>query len=133
MSLNKVILVGNLTRDPELKHLPKGTAVARLCLAINRRWRTEAGERRDETTFVDVETFGRTAENCAQYVAKGSAVLVEGRLKLEQWDDKATGQRRARLAVVGETVQFLSRREGEKAAAPATDADAPAASDDVPF
>jgi single-strand DNA-binding protein len=148
-SFNKVILVGNLTRDPELRYTPKGTAVAKIGLAVNRVWTTETGEKKEEVTFVDVDAFGRTAENVAQYMRKGSPMLVEGRLKLDQWDDKQTGQKRSKMGVVAESVQFLgSPRSAEGAAAPAAPraAAAPAAAaaetaeaepappeDDVPF
>ena len=106
-SFNKVILVGNLTRDPELRYLPKGTAVARLGLAVNRKWTTDTGEQREEVTFVDIDAFGKQAETIAQYMKKGGPMLVEGRLRLDSWDDKATGQKRSRLGVVLEGFQFL--------------------------
>jgi single-strand DNA-binding protein len=113
-SFNKVILVGNLTRDPELRYTPKGTAVTKIGLAVNRVWTSETGEKKEEVTFVDVDMFGRTAENVAQYMRKGSPLLVEGRLRLDQWDDKQTGQKRSKLGVVAETVQFLGGpRSGE--------------------
>ena len=111
-SFNKVILVGNLTRDPELRYTPKGTAIAKIGLAVNRVWRSESGEQREETTFVDVDVFGRTAENVGQYMRKGRPILVEGRLRLDSWDDKNTGQKRSKLGVVAETVQFLGGRDG---------------------
>jgi single-strand DNA-binding protein len=151
-SFNKVILVGNLTRDPELRYTPKGTAIAKIGLAVNRVWRNEAGETKEEVTFVDVDVFGRTAENVGQYMRKGRPILVEGRLKLDQWDDKQTGQKRSRLGVIAETVQFLGSPTGggegggegrrsappAAAAAPASPAsaepDMPAPEeDDVPF
>jgi len=114
-SFNKVILMGNLTRDPELRYTPKGTPIAKVGLAVNRVWRTEAGEQREEVTFVDVDIFGRTAENVGQYMRKGRPLLVEGRLKLDQWDDKNTGQKRSRLGVVAESVQFLGGRDDRPA------------------
>src|SRR5215212_6147175 len=120
-SFNKVIIAGNLTRDPELRYLPKGTAVARIGLAINRSWRTETGEQKEEVTFVDVDAFGKQAETIGQYLKKGRPILVEGRLRLDQWDDKQTGQKKSRLGVVLETFQFLdsgNRAEGVPAAAP---------------
>jgi single-strand DNA-binding protein len=149
-SFNKVILMGNLTRDPELRYTSKGTAIAKVGLAINRNWTSESGEKKEEVTFVDVDVFGRTAENVGQYMRKGRPILVEGRLKLDQWDDKQTGQKRSRLGVVAETVQFLGSAPGAgeggsvaPAARPARPATAPAAepvegdgppeSDDVPF
>src|SRR6202789_4196273 len=106
-SFNKVVLVGNLTRDPELRYTPKGTAIAKIGLAVNRVWTNEAGEKKEEVTFVDVDIFGRTAENVGQYMRKGRPILIEGRLKLDQWDDKQTGQKKSRMGVVAETVQFL--------------------------
>jgi len=106
-SFNKVILMGNLTRDPELRYTPKGTAIAKIGVAVNRVWTNEAGEKKEEVTFVDVDIFGRTAENVGQYMRKGRPILIEGRLKLDQWDDKQTGQKKSRMGVVAETVQFL--------------------------
>src|SRR5215469_1478769 len=111
-SYNKVILVGNLTRDPELRYTPKGMAIAKIGLAVNRNWTNEAGEKKEEVTFVDVDIFGRTAENVAQYMKKGRPILIEGRLRLDQWDDKQTGQKRSRLGVVAEVVQFLGSPAG---------------------
>jgi single-strand DNA-binding protein len=111
-SFNKVILIGNLTRDPELKYTPKGTAVAKLGLAVNRSWKTETGETREEVTFIDVDAFGRQAEVIGQYLKKGRPLMVEGRLKLDQWDDKTTGQKRSRLGVVLESFQFLDSGRG---------------------
>ncbi len=151
-SFNKVILVGNLTRDPELRYTPKGTAIAKVGVAVNRVWTSETGEKKEEVTFVDVDVFGRTAENVAQYMRKGRPILIEGRLRLDQWDDKQTGQKRSKLGVVAETVQFLGSptgaTEGGAAAArpvaaaasaapanaaPGAEAESPAESDDVPF
>ena len=111
-SFNKVILVGNLTRDPELRYTPKGTAIAKIGLAVNRVWTNEAGEKKEEVTFVDVDVFGRTAENVGQYMRKGRPILIEGRLRLDQWDDKQTGQKKSKLGVVAETVQFLGSAPG---------------------
>ena len=153
-SFNKVILVGNLTRDPELRYTPKGTAIAKIGLAVNRVWNNEAGEKKEEVTFVDVEVWGRTAENVGQYMRKGRPILIEGRLKLDQWDDKQTGQKKSRLGVVAETVQFLGSAPGSEGGAPSAPAaprpsrpaaapsapasepvegDGPPESDDVPF
>lgn len=104
--------MGNLTRDPEIKYTPKGTAVAEIGLAINRVYSTDQGERREETTFVDVELWGRQAEIAGEYLKKGRPVFIEGRLKLDTWDDKATGQKRSKMRVVGEMMQLLGGREG---------------------
>jgi len=108
-NFNKVLLVGNLTRDPELKHTPSNQAVAQIGLAVNRNYQTKDGEKREETTFVDCEAWGRTAEVMSQYLAKGRPVLVEGRLKLDQWQDK-DGNNRSKLKVVIENFQFLGGR-----------------------
>ena len=96
-SFNKVILLGNLTRDPELRYTPKGMAVARLGMAVNRTYKTEGGESREEVTFVDIDAWGKQAELISQYLRKGNPLFVEGRLKLDQWDDKASGQKRTAL------------------------------------
>src|SRR5882672_2368776 len=112
-NFNKVILAGNLTRDPELRYTPKGTAIAKFGLAINRTWKNEAGETKEEATFVDVDAFGRQAEVIAQYMKKGRPFLVEGRLKLDQWDDKQTGQKRSRLKVVLEGFSFIDSKGGD--------------------
>lgn len=124
---NKVILAGNLTRDPELRYTPKGTAIAKIGLAINRSWKTESGETKEEVTFVDVDAFGRTAEVISQYLKKGRPILVEGRLRYETWDDKQTNAKRSKLGVVLENFQFLDsgRSEGAAPARPAAASTAP--------
>ena len=112
-NFNKVILMGNLTRDPEVKYTSSGTAIAKLGIAINRYWRNQDGQQQEETTFVDVDAFGRQAETIGQYLKKGRPIMVEGRLKLDQWDDKQTGQKRSKMGIVLENFQFLdSRGEG---------------------
>ena len=112
-NLNKVMLIGNLTRDPEIKYAPKGSAVADIGLAINRNYTLENGEKREETTFVDVVLWSRLAELAGQYLKKGRSVYIEGRLQLDSWDDKQTGQKRTKMRVVGEVMQFLGGpREG---------------------
>ena len=105
-SLNKVILVGNLTRDLEMRDLPSGNKVGNFGLAVNRRYRTQDGDEREETTFVDIAAFGRSAENIARYCHKGSPLLVEGRLRFESWQNDQ-GEKRNRLSVVLESSQFL--------------------------
>ena len=128
-SFNKVILAGNLTRDPELRYTPKGTAVARIGLACNRKWKSETGEMKEEVTFVDVDAFGKTAETIAQYLKKGRPILLEGRLRYETWEDKQTNQKKSKLGVVLENFQFLdSGRGGEGGEAPSR----PAAQTDKP-
>jgi single-strand DNA-binding protein len=111
-SYNKVLLMGNLTRDPEVRYTPKGTAIANLGLAVNRVYTTEGGEQKEEVTFVDIEVWGRQAETAGQYLSKGRPVFVEGRLKLDSWEDKESGQKRNRLKVVAERVQFLGAPRG---------------------
>ena len=113
-SYNKVILVGNLTRDPELRHIPSGTAVTDLGLAVNRTWTDRnTNQRSEETTFVDVTCWGRTAEIACEYLRKGRPVLVEGRLQMDEWDDRETGAKRTKLKVVCDSMQMLgSRNEG---------------------
>jgi single-strand DNA-binding protein len=111
-SFNKVILLGNLTRDPEVRYTPKGTAVTELGMAVNRVYTAENGEKREETTFVDVTLWGRTAEIAGENLKKGRPVLIEGRLQLDTWDDKQSGQKRSKLKVVGEGLQLIGSRPG---------------------
>ncbi len=147
-SFNKVILAGNLTRDPELRYTPKGTAIARLGIACNRKWKSETGELKEEVTFVDVDAFGKQAETIGQYLKKGRPILIEGRLRYDTWEDKQSGQKKSKLGVVLESFQFLDSgggRGGEGAPAPsrpaassapaaeAPDAEPPHEGDDVPF
>jgi single-strand DNA-binding protein len=154
-NLNKVMLIGNLTRDPEIKYTPKGTAIAAFGLAVNRNYTTETGEKREEVTFIDLEAYARLAEIIGEYCKKGRPIFVEGRLKLDQWDDKQSGQKRSKMKVVVETMQLLGSREGggggdypaeggqsgpaqpRRAPAqpprPAADPDLDAAPDDIPF
>lgn len=107
-NLNSITLAGNLTRDPELRTLPNGSAVANFGLAINRRWKGSDGETKEETTFIDIECWGRTGELASQYLRKGSSCLIQGRIKFETWDDK-DGGKRSRHKAVAETLQFLDR------------------------
>jgi single-strand DNA-binding protein len=111
-SFNKVILLGNLTRDPEVRYTPKGSAVCDLGIAVNRVYTTEGGERREEVTFVDVVLWARLAEIAGEYLRKGRPVFIEGRLQMDSWDDKQTGQKRTKLRVVGESMQLLGGRPG---------------------
>ena len=147
-NFNKVIIAGNLTRDPELRYTPKGTAVARITLAVNRTFTSgEGGEKKEEVSFVDVDVWGRQAEVISQYMKKGRPLLVEGRLKQDTWEDKNTKQKQSKLKVVLESFSFIDsgNRGGDGApsapsrpaasAAPAPEApDAePPQDDDVPF
>jgi single-strand DNA-binding protein len=112
-NLNKVMLMGNLTRDPEIKYTPKGTAIAQIGLAVNRVFTLpDSGEKREEVTFVDVEAYGKQAETIGEYCKKGRPIYIEGRLKLDTWDDKQSGQKRSKMKVVLESFQFLGSREG---------------------
>src|SRR6187402_2869793 len=114
-NVNKVILIGNITREPELKHTPKGTAICEFGIAINRFIPASDGrEKGEETTFVDITLFGKTAEAAAQYTKKGHPIYLEGRLSLDSWEDKQTGQKRSKLKVIGESIQFLGAK-GESA------------------
>ena len=149
-SFNKVILLGNLTRDPEIRYTPKGTAVTELGMAVNRVYTAENGEKREETTFVDVTLWGRTAEIAGEYLKKGRPVFIEGRLQLDTWDDKTSGQKRSKLKVVGEGLQLIGSRpagsaggggdeEGSSAARPSKSTPPPKAApsepddDEIPF
>lgn len=132
-SYNKVILLGNLTRDPELRYTPKGTASARLGMAVNRSYKTETGETREEVTFVDIDAWGKQAELIAQYLRKGNPLFVEGRLKLDQWDDKTSGQKRSAIRVVMENFQFVGgRAEGRPSGGPPSSGHSAPASPSAP-
>ena len=110
-SFNKVILVGNLTRDPEVRYIPSGSAVADIGLAVNRTWfDKQSNSRKEETTFVDITLWGRTAEIAGEYLSKGRSVLIEGRLQMDTWQDKETGKNRSKLKVIGEQMTMLGGR-----------------------
>jgi len=109
-NLNKVMLIGNLTRDPELRVTPKGTAICQFSLAVNRKFRDESGADREEVTYVDIEAWGKSGENIAKYCTKGRPLFVEGRLRLDQWEDKNTKEKRSRMKVVCDNFQFLGGR-----------------------
>ncbi|TWT55784.1 Single-stranded DNA-binding protein [Thalassoglobus neptunius] len=112
-SFNKVILVGNLTRDPQVKYTTGGTAVAEIGLAVNRTWYDkQQNQKREETTFVDVTLWGRQAEVAGEYLGKGRSVLIEGRLQLDSWEDKESGKKRSKLRVVGENMTMLGGGSG---------------------
>jgi single-strand DNA-binding protein len=111
-NLNRVLLIGNLTRDPELRVTPKGTAICQFGLAISRSFKDESGQTREEATFVDIEAWGKQGELIAKYCTKGRPLFVEGRLRFDQWEDKTTQQKRSKLKVVLENFQFLGGREG---------------------
>jgi single-strand DNA-binding protein len=148
-NLNRVFLIGNLTRDPEVRYTPKGTAVADIGLAVNRVFTTDDGERREEVTYIDIVLWARQAEIAEQYLKKGRSIFVEGRLQLDSWDDKQTGQKRTKLRVIGENMQMLGSRSdaegspaGPRPSRPATaapparppkDPDLDAEPDDIPF
>ena len=109
-SFNKVILLGNLTRDPEVRYTPKGSAVCDLGIAVNRSYTLDSGEKREEVTYVDVVLWARLAEIAGEYLKKGRPIFIEGRLQLDTWDDKQSGQKRSKLRVIGETMQLLGGR-----------------------
>jgi single-strand DNA-binding protein len=144
-ALNKVLLIGNCTRDPEKRTTPSGLVVVELGVAVNRRYKASTGEEREEVCFVDVTVWGKSGELCAEYLRKGSQVFIEGRLKLDTWEKD--GQKRSKMGVVAENVQFLDRprRDAEFGGAPSDAAPArpssrpaqastrkPASADDVP-
>ncbi len=124
-SVNHVMLLGHLTRDPELRYTPSGAAVCQMGLALNRRWKDQAGEAQQETTFVEITTWGKQAETVAQYLTKGRAVAVEGRLQEDRWESEA-GEKRSRLKVVAQRVTFLSWAGAQAATEAAAPADEPA-------
>jgi len=136
-SFNKVILLGNLTRDPELKFTPKGQAVAQIGMAVNRKWKNDAGQEQEEVTFIDVTAWGKQAELIGQYLKKGNPLFAEGRLKLDQWTDKNSGEKRSKLCVVMESFQFVGGKKEDAAprqAPKVTAADIPnMEADTVPF
>jgi single-strand DNA-binding protein len=134
-SLNKVFLIGNLTRQPELRYTPSGTAVVDLRLAVNRNYTTQGGDRREETCFLTVVVWGKQAESSAQYLDKGSPVMVEGRLQTRDWEGK-DGQKRNVVEVVAERIQFLGRPKAAAAPGmgePETFEESPGQADEVPF
>lgn len=141
MSFNKVILLGNLTRDPEIRYLPSGSAVGRLGIAVNRKWKDKDGTDKEEVSFIDVDAFGKQAELIGQYLKKGNPLFLEGRLKTDTWDDKESGKKQSKLKVVLEGFQFVGgKQDGQTQQAPhranaPKPAAAPAAddSDSVPF
>ena len=112
-SLNKVMIIGNLTRDPELKYTPKGQAIADISLAVNRNYTTADGEKREEVTYLEVTFWGKQAEVLGQWMKKGRPLYVEGRLRLDSWEDKESGKKQSRLRITGEEFQFLgSKNDG---------------------
>jgi single-strand DNA-binding protein len=112
-NLTRVLLIGNCTRDIELRYTTSGTAIADFGIAVNRVWKNDSGEKQEEVTFVDIQVWGRLAEIAGEYLSKGSSVFIEGRLKLDTWDDKQSGQKRSKLRVVGENLQLLGAKRQE--------------------
>ena len=112
-NLNKVMLIGNLTRDPELRVTPKGTAICTFSIAVNRKFKDDSGGEREEVTYIDIEAWGKSGENISKYCTKGRPLFVEGRLRLDQWEDKTTKEKRSRMKVVLENFQFLGGGRGE--------------------
>jgi single-strand DNA-binding protein len=135
-SFNRVILVGNITRDIQVRYSQKGTAFTDIGLAVNRSWfDKQSNSRKEEVTFVDVSLFGREAEVAGEYLAKGSQVLIEGRLQLDSWEDKESGQKRSKLRVVSEGLTMLGKGGGQKQAVTAGGGgdEAPFDGDDIPY
>jgi len=126
-SFNQVILIGNLTRDPELRVTPKGTALCTFGLAVNRSYKDESGNVREEVNFFDIESWGKQAEVISKFMTKGRPIFIQGRLRLDTWDDKTTGQKRNKIKIVLENFQFIGSREGggtaSSASAPTVNAD----------
>lgn len=131
--VNKVILLGNVGRDPELKSLPSGQAVANFSLATSRRWKDKGGERQEQTEWHNVVAFGRTAEVIAQYVSKGSKLYVEGRIQTRSWDDKQSGEKKYRTEIVADSVQFLGGKGEHASEAAGGGHQQPDDDDDIPF
>jgi len=129
-AVNQVILAGNLTKDPELKTIPSGKTVAEMRLAITERFKSGSGENVEKTCYIDIETWDRQAENCGKYLKKGSPILVEGKLQMDEWEDKE-GNKRSRIRVRARNIQFLSTRRGDAAPAGKTGADTDAGPQDV--
>jgi single-strand DNA-binding protein len=127
-NLNKVMLIGNLTRDPELRYTPSGKAVTDISLAINRVWNNEQGQKQEDTIFVDVTLWGRQAELAQQYLSKGRCAYIEGRLQMDTWDDKETGKKRSKLKVVGDQLQFMPDGKGGSGGSPPPSQGGPQAS-----
>src|SRR6476619_4357526 len=114
MSFNNVIIMGNLTRDPEVRTLPSGNSVARLAVAVNRTYNDKDGNKKEEVTYVDVDAFGKQAEIIGKFFTKGKPILIEGRLKLDQWEDKISGEKKSRFGVVLEGFSFVGGKgEGD--------------------
>ncbi len=113
-SFNKVILLGNLTRDPEVRYTPNGIAVASFAIAVNRKYK-QGDETKEEVSYIDIVVFGKQAESCGQYINKGDSVLIDGRLQQRRWDDKETGQKRNKIEVVANQVNFMPKRSGKTA------------------
>jgi len=129
--VNKVILIGRLTRDPQLRYLPSQTAICDFGIAVGRKFKTASGEQKQETTFLDCTAFGKPGEIINQYCQKGKELYICGRLKLDQWDDKQTGQKRSKVGVVVEEFQFIGNGQGGQRQSRNEDADPPH-QDDVP-
>jgi len=131
VSFNKVVLIGNLTRDPELRYAPNGTAVAKFGLAVNRRYK-QGNEVKDEVCYVDVVVFGKQAENCGQYLSKGQGAIVDGRLSQNRWEAE-DGQKRSKHEVVAQSIQFMPKRSATQGGGEGSEVVAEDTSEEVPF
>lgn len=137
VSFNKVILLGNLTRDPEVRYTPNGVAVASFAIAVNRKYK-QGEEIKDEVSYIDIVVFGKQAENCGQYINKGDSVLIDGRLQQRRWETE-DGQKRSKVEVVAQTVSFMPKRSGSGQASATASGQAepipepPVEEGDIPF
>ncbi len=135
-SFNKVILMGNLTRDPEVRYTPNGIAVASFAIAVNRKYK-QGDETKEEVSYIDIVVFGKQAESCGQYINKGDSVLIDGRLQQRRWDDKETGQKRNKIEVVAQSVNFMPKRssggKGGGDSHPESVSEAPVDEGEIPF
>ena len=132
-TVNKVMLIGNLTRDPELRYTPAGSAVCEFAVALNRNWTSKAGEKKEEVAFIDVVVWARQAETCKEFLHKGRPVFIEGRLTQDRWEDKNSGQKRSKVFVTAERVQFLGSRSGGGGGAPPAEEASPPVDEEVGF
>lgn len=134
-AFNKVILLGNLTRDPEVRFTPNGSAIANFAIALNRKYK-QGEETKEEVSYFDIVAFGKQAENCGQYLHKGDSALIEGRLQQRRWDDKETGAKRSKVEVAAQSVTFMPKKNGGQSAggdAPQHEDGPPVDEGDIPF
>ena len=131
-SFNKVILMGNLTRDPEVRYTPNGAAVASFAIAVNRKYR-QGDETKEEVSYIDIVVFGKQAEYCGQYLSKGDPALIEGRLQQRRWDDKESGQKRSKVEVAAQSVTFMPKRKHDQGQGEQEQPPEPVDEGEIPF